>query len=164
MTGAGDQVRVQTFVRVPQRDAFDVFTLEIDAWWRQGPAYRVGGKHTGRLHLEPRLGGRVYQDYGPTRELTHTIGAITAWDPPAHFAFTWRAINFKDSDPDTVVEVWFEAASEGTRVTLVHRGLAALRADHPARHGKPVVEFIRDYAMWWGALATALREYAEDRP
>ena len=35
---AADHVRVQTFVAVPIRDAFDVFTLEIDQWWRRGPA------------------------------------------------------------------------------------------------------------------------------
>ena len=50
---AGDRVRVETFVRVPIADAFEVFTLEIDQWWRRGPAYRVGGKHPGTLHLEP---------------------------------------------------------------------------------------------------------------
>lgn len=161
---AGDKVRVQTFVRVPRRDAFDVFTLELDVWWRQGPAYRIGGKHQGPMHLEPKLGGRVFQEYGPTRERVHPIGTITVWDPPAHFAFTWRGINFKDSDADTTVEVWFEEAPDGTRVILEHRGFAALRANHPVRHGKPVVEFIRDLGMWWGSLATAMREHAEDKP
>jgi hypothetical protein len=158
---AGDQVRVQTFVRVPRRDAFDVFTLEIDAWWRQGPAYRVGGKHVGRISLEPRLGGRVLQTYGAAQDKLHVIGAITAWDPPAHVAFTWRGINFKDSDADTFVDVWFEAATDGTRVTVQHRGFAALRDDHPVRHGKPAVEFLGELARWWGSLATSLREHAE---
>ena len=163
MTIAGDKVRVQTFVRVPQRDAFDVFTLELDTWWRKGPAYRVGGKHPGPMHLEPVLGGRVFQQYGPSSERLHEIGRITAWDPPAHFAFTWRGINFKDSDADTTVEVWFEEAAEGTRVILEHRGFANLRPNHPVRHGKPVVEFIGDMARWWGSLATALREFAEEK-
>lgn len=161
---AGDRVRVQTFVRVAQREAFDVFTLELDAWWRTGPAYRVGGKHVGPLHLEPRLGGRIFQQYGKAQAAVHEIGAITAWDPPAHFAFTWRGINFRDRDPDTVVEVWFEAATGGTRVTLEHRGFAALDADHPVRHGKPVEAFLRDLGLWWGSLVTSLREHAEPEP
>ena len=63
----------------------------------------------------------------------------------------------------TIVEVWFEARNEGTRVTLEHRGFAALPADHPVRHGAPVVEFIRAIGMWWGGLLTSLRERAEDR-
>jgi hypothetical protein len=159
---AGDLVRVQTFVQVPITDAFDVFTLEIDQWWRTGPAYRVGGKHQGALHLEPRLGGRLFQQYGKDGTALHEMGAITIWERPSHFAFTWRGINFRPGE-STIVEVWFEARNNGTRVTLEHRGFAALPADHPVRHGKPVPEFIRDIGMWWGGLLTSLRERAEDR-
>ena len=153
-----DSVRVKTFVRVAQRRAFDVFTLELDAWWRTGPAYRIGGKQASAMRLEPALGGRVVERYGSKE---HVIGSITAWDPPNHFAFTWRGINFGDADPSTTVEVWFEGTDEGTRVTLEHRGFGALRDDHPVRHGKPVDVFIRDLGMWWGSLVTSLREFSE---
>lgn len=158
---AGDRARVQTFVRAPRERCFDVFTLEIDAWWRRGRAYRVGGAHEGSLHLEPRLGGRVFQEHGEGGALVHAIGVITAWDPPARFAFTWRGINFVDGDPDTTVEVWFEAAAGGTRITVEHRGLAALRPEHPVRHGAPPAEFVATMARWWGGLVTSLRLYAE---
>jgi hypothetical protein len=57
---AGDRARVQTFVRQSTARCFDIFTLELDAWWRRGRAYRVGGKQEGALHLEPRLGGRRF--------------------------------------------------------------------------------------------------------
>jgi hypothetical protein len=159
---AGDKVRVQTLVQVPIADAFAVFTEEIDQWWRTGPAYRIGGKHPGPLHLEPKLGGRLWQQYGKGGTALHEIGTITAWDPPAHFAFTWIGINFKP-DESTLVEVWFEQRETGTRVTLEHRGFAALRDDHPVRHGKPIAQFIGDLGMWWGALLTSLRERAESR-
>lgn len=158
---AGDVVKVQTFVRVPPQDAFDVFTLELDAWWRSGPAYRVGGRHQGAMHLEPKLGGRVFQEYGERGSSVHEIGAITVWEPPARFAFSWRGINFKHSDPSTTVEVRFEASGEGTRVFLEHRGFASLRADHPVRHGQEVAEFIGQTGRWWGSLVTSLREHAE---
>lgn len=161
MTVVGDVVRVQTFVQVPLQRAFEVFTLELDAWWRSGPAYRVGGKHQGPMHLEAKLGGRVFQQYGKGGTALHEIGVITAWEPPTHFAFTWRGINFQDRDPSTTVAVWFEAAGEGTRVRLEHRGFAALRLDHPVRHGQPVPAFIREMGLWWGALVTSLREHAE---
>ncbi len=156
----GDKVRVQTFVAVPIADAFEVFTAEIDQWWRTGPAYRIGGKHPGPLHLEPRLHGRLFQHFGPTGSALHEIGTITVWDPPSHFAFTWRGINFA-SDESTLVEVWFEPRNDGTRVTLEHRGFASLRDDHPVRHGKPIAEFIGELGMWWAALLTSLRERAE---
>ena len=156
---SGDGVKVQTFVQVPLTEAFDVFTLELDAWWRHGPAYRVGGREQGAIHLEPKLGGRVFQEYGERGSAVHEIGTIAAWDPPAHFAFTWRGINFAASDPPTVVEVWFEAGEGGTRVTLEHRGFSAVRADHPVRHGQPVVAFLRTLGGWWGGLATSFREH-----
>ena len=103
----------------------------------------------------------MFQTYGPAQDKLHVIGAITAWEPPAHVAFTWRGINFKDADADTFVDVWFEGAAGGTRVTVQHRGFAALRDDHPVRHGKPAVEFLGELGRWWGALVTSLRERAE---
>jgi uncharacterized protein YndB with AHSA1/START domain len=157
---AGDKVRIQTFVAVPITDAFDVFTLELDQWWRKGPAYRIGGKYPGALHLEPKLGGRLFQQYGKDGTALHEIGEITVWKPPEHFAFTWKGINFQPGE-STIVEVWFEQRDTGTRVTLEHRGFAALPDNHPVRHGKPVVEFIRDFGMWWGGLLTSMRERAE---
>ena len=76
---AGDKVRVQTFVKVAIADAFAVFTLEIDQWWRRGRAYRIGVKHPGTLHLEPKLGGRLFEQYGEGGTALHEIGTITAW-------------------------------------------------------------------------------------
>lgn len=149
---AGDKVRVQTFVDVAIADAFAVFTEEIELWWRSGPAYRVGGA----LRMEPRLGGRVFEG---ERE----IGVITAWDPPQRLAMTWRGVNFA-SDESTTVEVWFESRADGTRVTLEHRGFAALRPDHPVRHGKDVAAFLGDLGLWWGGLLTSLRHVVQSRP
>jgi hypothetical protein len=61
----------------------------------------------------------------------------------------------------TEVEVLFEAAESGTRVTVHHRGWAILRADHPARHGLHGPEFIRMIGMWWGELMTSMREHCD---
>ena len=160
---AGDKVRVQTFVQVPLQECFDIFTLQIDAWWRHGRAYRVGGRHEGALHLEPHAGGRVFQEYGEHGTSVHAIGTILAWSPPDHFAFSWRAINFAPGDLSTRVDVWFEERGTGTRVTLEHQGFAALRDDHPVRHGATAVEFIATMGRWWGALLTAHRLYSEDK-
>ena len=159
---AGDKARVTVFVDVAPADAFEVFTLEIDSWWRRGPAYRVAGTEPGTLHLEPRLGGRIFEQHGERDSALFEVGTITAWDPPAHLAFSWRSVTFVKGE-STTVEVWFEPAGEGTRVTLEHRGWAAIPGDHPVRHGKPVPAFIRDMGMWWGTLMTSLREYARAR-
>ena len=87
-------------------------------------------------------------------------GSITAWRPPAFFSFEWRATNFAPGE-STRVEVTFEAVPTGTRVTVVHAGWAALRDDHPVRHGQPSAAFLRAKGLWWGDLLTALREHTQ---
>jgi uncharacterized protein YndB with AHSA1/START domain len=155
----GDRVRVQTFVAVSVEDAFDIFTNETDQWWRRGPAYRIGGTHPGTMHLEPRLGGRIFEEYGETGSALREVGTITAWEPPRRLVFEWRAVAFVAGEI-TTVELHFEPSGDGTRVTLEHRGWAAIRGDHPVRHGKPVPAFIADLGMWWASLLTSLRELA----
>jgi len=158
---ASDKVTVTVFVAVTPADAFAVFTSEIDQWWRRGPAYRVAGKQPGVLHLEPRLGGRLFEEYRAGAAV-HEVGTITAWDPPSHLAFEWRSITFVPGET-TRVDVRFAASGSGTRVTLEHRGWSTIRADHPVRHGKGSSVFLADLGRWWGALLTSLREHAADR-
>ncbi|HEY5924454.1 MAG TPA: SRPBCC domain-containing protein [Kofleriaceae bacterium] len=156
---SGDKVRVQTFVEVPLAEAFDVFTLEIDRWWRRGPAYRIAGKQPGTLHLEPKLGGRIFEQSGDGQSALHEMGRITVWEPPQHLVFEWRSVTFQPGET-TTVELWFEASGSGTRVTLEHRGWTTIRDDHPVRHGADVPAFLRDLGLWWGKLLTSLREHA----
>lgn len=49
----GDRVRVSIRVEVEPRVAFQVFTEEIDLWWRRGVPFRPSGKAAGVLHFEP---------------------------------------------------------------------------------------------------------------
>jgi hypothetical protein len=159
--GPADKVTVTVFVQVAPADAFAVFTGEIDQWWRRGPAYRVAGKQPGVLHLEPRLGGRLFEEYREGAAV-HEVGTITAWDPPGHLAFEWRSITFVSGET-TSVDVRFVASGGGTRVTLEHRGWSTIRADHPVRHGKATTVFLGELGRWWGALLSSLREHAAER-
>ena len=157
---SGDAANVTVFVAVATADAFAVFTQEIDAWWRQGPRFRIGGRHPGRLAFEPGVGGVLVE----TVELPHAtrrfeVGRITAWEPPVRLAFEWRGVNFGAGEK-TVVEVVFRAQGEGTLVTVRHHGWSTLRDDHPARHGLTGAAFSRMIGMWWADQLTALREFA----
>ena len=160
MTKSGDQVRVSVSVALEPPLAFRVFTEESDQWWRRGPRFRGSGRNMGVLHLEPRVGGRLFEtvdsDAGP--QVLHT-GTVTAWDPPSRLAFEWRSLNFAAGEV-TQVEVGFEPTASGTLVTVTHRGWASIRPDHPARHGLDVVAFLRMMGLWWGELMTSLREHA----
>lgn len=163
----GDQAKVSVLVRVPPEEAFRVFTEEIDGWWRSGMKYRMG-KDRSVVHLEPKLGGRLFETFhapsGAPRILE--TGVITAWEPPERVVFQWRASNFGPGE-STEVEVLFEATRssqrEGlvTNVTVIHRGWAQIRPDHPARHGEDLRAFTRSLGAWWGDLMTSLRMRAE---
>jgi len=159
----GDVARASVFVRVAPEDAFEVFTKEIDAWWRTGPKYRIAGRRRGKLFFEGGVGGRMFETFElSTGSRTIEVGKVLAWSPPTYLAFEWRGVNFKP-DESTVVEVRFTPENDGTMVSVVHRGWSKLPSDHPARHGLEVAEFVRMMAMWWGGLLTGLREHVAER-
>jgi uncharacterized protein YndB with AHSA1/START domain len=165
MSLPGDQVRVSAAVAVPPAEAFRAFTDDIDRWWRRGLAYRVQGPGRGILHLEPWVGGRLFEQFdGDTAgSPPHVVatGTVREWDPPHRLAFEWRGVNFAPGER-TEVLVRFEPAGQGTRVVLEHRGFAALRPDHPVRHGQPVPAFIRGMGLWWGGLLQAFQARLRD--
>jgi uncharacterized protein YndB with AHSA1/START domain len=160
----GDAAKVTVLVDVEPAVAFEVFTQEIDLWWRRGVAYRVAGRRPGTLVLEGKLGGRLFEQYaGPAGPRVHETGRITTWEPPHRLAFEWRASNFGPGEV-TFVDVTFTRTESGrTQVELVHRGFAALRPDHPVRHGEAPAVFIARFGTWWGGLLTTYREHVRDR-
>jgi len=161
MTIAGDEVRVTVTVPVDPATAFDVFTRETDLWWRRGPQYRVAGRRPGTLCFEPKLGGRLFEAYESSQgPRTHEAGTITRWEPGARLEFDWRGSNFAPGEITHVSVTFTATESGGTRVMLEHRGFAALRPDHPVRHGEAAAVFVGRLAMWWSGLLTSLRVHA----
>lgn len=156
----GDEAAATVLVAVDPVETFRVFTEEIDLWWRRGLKYRVAGKRRGALQLEPRLGGRLVESI-ETSAGTRVVetGVVTVWEPPLRLVFEWRLVNFAPGEK-TEVEVTFEPAASGTLVTVRHRGWAAIRPDHPARHRQDPGLFLRGLGMWWGELMSSLREHA----
>jgi len=105
-------IRKSIFVgRVPEV-SFRVFCEEITQWWPGG----FGGKDT-KLYLDREVGGRFYERRIDGSE--YEIGRITAYQPPAIVAFTWRAPSW---DVTTRVEIRFAPERGGTRVELEHSG------------------------------------------
>jgi uncharacterized protein YndB with AHSA1/START domain len=166
VTVVGDRARVSVRVAAVRELAFEVFTADIDAWWRHGKRYRMGEPST--IALEPRLGGRLTETFTVRgKERVMESGRVTVWEPPVRLVIAWRAANFRAEDPSTEVEVTFERAighsGEGTLVTIEHRGWSAVRPDHPARHGEEARAFLASLGRWWGDLAASLREVLDRR-
>lgn len=156
----GDQATVTVLVKLEPGEAFRLFTEEIDQWWRSGRKFRNGERGRSVMHIEPRVGGRLFESFdGPSAGPAVQTGLVTVWEPPLRLVFEWRALNFAP-DEKTEVEVRFEPSPSGTSVTVCHRGFAALPKDHPVRHGAEASAFTRSMGMWWADLLSSLREHA----
>lgn len=159
----GDQARVTVSVAVPPDEAWRIFTTEIDLWWRRGRRFRSAPGERGLVALEPGIGGRVFESFATDAgEQVVEIGRIREWQPPERLLFDWRAVSFAPHEW-TEVEVSFQRTPGGTRVTVVHRGWSAIRADHPVRHGLDSAGFLRMMGLWWGDLLSSLRLQAAAR-
>ena len=146
-----DCVTVSTVVAVEPATAFAVFTNEIASWWRPKVRglFRNGGD--GTLKFD---NGRLLETYRQGEPLE--IGRVLAWEPAKRLVVEWRQEGFAPGER-TEVEVRFEAAPGGTRVTVEHRGWDRLPADHPARHGYTGNAFAGMIGLRWADALTALR-------
>ena len=138
--------------------AFDVFTQQIDTWWRRGPKHRFAPPWTGTLQFEPGVNGRLTEHYEDGT--SYVIGRVRLWQPGERIVLSWRLPSFADAE-STEVDVRFEPIESGTRVSVVHRGWHELRIDHLARHGLTGCEFEYAKAGLWADNLNALRIYVE---
>jgi len=159
----GDSARISVSVAVPPPLAFEIFTEEIDRWWRRGIKFRHAGARAGFLRLEPELGGRLFESIdGAAGAHVVEVGRVRLWEPPHRLAFTWRNASFAPHE-QTEVDVQFSPISAGTLVTVTHRGWSSLRADHPARHGLHGGAFAGMIGFWWGEQMSSLRGVCAER-
>jgi uncharacterized protein YndB with AHSA1/START domain len=107
------------------------------------------------LAFEPGLGGRFTETFADGE--VFEIGRITAWQPGARLAFTWRQASFAP-DQVTQVEARFDRIGDQTRVTVEHTGWDTIPQDHVARHRFPDAVFLRRNAEWWQLLLAAMAQ------
>ncbi|MBX2802502.1 MAG: SRPBCC domain-containing protein [Myxococcales bacterium] len=156
----GDRVRVSVWVSVPPQRAFVLFTEHIDEWWQRGRRFRHTPGPRSILRIEPGVGGRLFETWDGSDGQPRVVvtGQVEIWEPPAQLQLRWRNATFS-LDEHTTIHVAFRAVGERTEVTVTHSGWAALRSDHPARHGQRAEAFVRRLGQWWGDLLTSLREH-----
>jgi uncharacterized protein YndB with AHSA1/START domain len=147
-------ILVSLRVAAAPEHAFAVFTREIHLWWRHNDLFRFTPRSPGVLAFEPREGGRFTETLADGK--VFEIGKVTAWEPGARLAFTWRQASFRD-DQTTHVEIRFEPVGEETRVTVEHLGWDSVPQAHVARHGFPDGIFLRRHGEWWQALLVSYR-------
>jgi uncharacterized protein YndB with AHSA1/START domain len=155
---AADSVTVAIDVEVEPALAFDVFTRELDAWWGRGPRFRFLAPYGGTLTLEPGVGGRllhVVED-----GVSFVVGRVEVWEPPRRLVLTWRLTNFTP-EQQTRVDVRFEPAEAGTRVSVTHSGWDTIPAGHPARHGMADRAFVLFRGHWWADQLASTKRHME---
>jgi uncharacterized protein YndB with AHSA1/START domain len=155
-----DCIRATTIVPADPDAAFTLFTKEVDLWWRRGPRFRHGGGRPSTMRFEGGEGGRLVEAYTDEAGGAFEVGRVLAWKPGDRLVFEWRGNNFEPGLV-TEVEVRFERAERGTRVTLEHRGWDRVPPDHASRHGYGTSDaFTSMIGLWWGDQLTSLRAHA----
>ena len=158
-----DCVRATTIVPADPDAAFALFTAEVDLWWRRGPRFRHGLDRPSVMRFEGEQGGRLVQVYTDEAGGAFEVGRVLVWKPGDRLVFEWRGGNFEPGLV-TEVEVRFERAERGTRVTLEHRGWDRVPLEHASRHGYGASNaFSSMIGLWWGDLLTSLRVHAKER-
>lgn len=153
-----DAVAVTTVVAVDPATAFELFTRDVDTWWRRGPRYRVDPERPSTMRFSPpRVGGRFLEVYDAEAGDAYEHGPISSWEPGRRLVFQMRGRDLA-KDESTEVEVRFEPEGDGarTRVIVHHRGFARFPADHPVRHGLEGPAFTALMGAWWGDLLVSL--------
>jgi hypothetical protein len=121
-------VRVSIYVGVDPATAFEVFTGEIDAWYRRGPHNFFDPVRAIAIRLEPRVGGRLLEVYDNESAEAREMARVMAWEPGARLLL-------RDSR-NTDIEVTFEPSGAETRVILEHRGLERLSPAEAESHAR----------------------------
>lgn len=152
---AYDAAVASVLVAVDPAAAFELFTRDIDAWWKRGPAYRCGGERS-ELRFEPGPAGRLVEVLDTATGEEWELGRVRVWEPGERLVLSWRIPNFTP-DQSTEVEVRFEPRSGGTYVTVEHRGWDGIPPGHPAYHGRAAAEACRERGDLWLKQLRALR-------
>jgi uncharacterized protein YndB with AHSA1/START domain len=135
-----DSLTITRELRATPEQVFRALTEpeELMKWWgEKGPMTRA------RINLRP--GGEYRFEFrGDGGQDVWVKGQYQVLEPPRRIATTW--FNSKFPDLRNGVELLLESISTGTRVTVVHSGLA----------GRP--EAFQDYAKGWPEVLGYLAE------
>jgi uncharacterized protein YndB with AHSA1/START domain len=101
--------------------AFERFAVRFGDWWPV-LTHSLARTEGTRCEIELHSGGRVVE-HAPGGE-EHLWGSVTQVEPGRRLCFTWHP----GREPESAqwVEVLFEPAGPGSRVTLTHGGWEAL--------------------------------------
>jgi uncharacterized glyoxalase superfamily protein PhnB len=148
-SGQPRSVSSEVTVGVDPPTAFRVFTEEIDLWWVRGPINFYDAARAIGMRCEPGVGGRLLEVYAEDGSDVLELARITDWRPGERLAWD-SAVD------DVLVEVRFEPAGPGTKVTVT----ATIPAGGADRGG---TSWVRVVPRWLGQWCER-RDTAEHVP
>lgn len=154
------RVLVSVRVTATAERAFEVFTREIETWWRPHGLFPTTPRAPGRLSFEPGPDGRLMETLADGE--IYEIGRVLEWSPPSaagagRLSFGWRPASVPPALTTEVV-VTFEPVGAGeTRVTVEHVGWDRVPAENAARHGFPLAATLKHAGDWWTAELAAYK-------
>lgn len=116
-----EPVRTDVLVEVDQAEAFRIYTERIADWWpvhTHSMSHDRLGEPARGCGIEPFVGGRCFEVMADGSECAW--GEIRVWEPPHRLVHSWD-VSVNAPGP-TEVEIRFEPAEGGTRVSVEHRG------------------------------------------
>jgi len=152
-----ERVVVSTFVALAPTRAFEIFTRDIDAWWKRAPRYRQLPGQAGAMRFEGSPASRLVEQQG---EQVIVIGRVLTWEVGKRLTFEWHDAMLSAADR-TTVDVRFEPHKSGTRVTLEHRNVGGLPGDHRVRRGLSGEAFEAMLGYLWADLLASYRLCSE---
>lgn len=114
---------VEVRLRCSAAHAFDTWTRRFDLWWP--PGYTASDDPEASVHLEPRLGGRIFERTRDGHEVDW--GEVTAWEPPRRLAYLWHIRRTRAAATDVAVR-FEDSADGGSVVRIEHTGWERLGA------------------------------------
>ena len=132
----------------PER-VWKAWVEEMNRWWTK-PYYNDHALVTG-LVMEPRLGGRYFEQWGAEGE-GYLIGTIIEWLPPQRLGYTWSERGW--GGVNTVVRLEFSPTEGGsTLLRCTHEGFERLPDGAKTQRG---------YQEGWEDLIRKVKAHVEE--
>jgi hypothetical protein len=120
-----ETLHVELELRCSAAHAFATWTERFGLWW---PGWHTtSGDPHATVHLEPWLGGRIFERAGDGREIDW--GEVTRWEPPYRLGYLWH-IRRREAATDVLVH--FEDTDDGSRIRIEQSGWERLGEEGPA--------------------------------
>jgi uncharacterized glyoxalase superfamily protein PhnB len=105
-------------VALDPREAFDVFTDEMDLWWVRSPISFFDSARAVAQRCERGIGGRLLEIYDEATGDALELGRITVWEPGAR-------LGWQSAVDDVIVDVTFRETAAGRTTVRVEARIPA---------------------------------------